>query len=239
MQIVTNEARARAEQRKGNGLLIAAMLAYLAGFGQAWLVPANPYSDALSIAGLVLGTLLWLVSQSYVRRVGPRYRQDAALDKALKGLDNRYTLLHFPDAGLPDHLLVGPAGVRVLVPRGVPGRVRCRDDRWSRPSTFGWLGMFGVEQLGNPTRDAARGVTQVTQRLGRALDGEQAAAAPVGANVVFTHPNVQLEIESCRYPVARGRELRAQLQRDKGSLRPPELARLRQALEPQRSSAAR
>jgi hypothetical protein len=43
---------------------------------------------------------------------------------------------------------------------------------------------------------------------------------------------VRLEIEGCRFPVARGRELRAQIQRDKGSLRPSDVARLRQVLEP-------
>jgi hypothetical protein len=81
-------------------------------------------------------------------------------------------------------------------------------------------------------------VAQVTRRLERALDPAQAAAVPVGASIVFTNPDVRLEIEGCRFPVARGREVRAQVQRDKGSLRPPEVARLRQALEPEAGLSA-
>jgi len=231
VQVVTNEARARGEQRKGNWLLIGAMLVYLAGFGQAWLVPANPLSDALSIAGLVVGTALWLLSQTYIRRVGARYRQDAPLERALKGLDNRYTLVNFADRELPDHLLVGPGGVRVLVARGLAGRVRCQRDRWSRPGAVGWLDVVSTDHLGNPAADATRGVAQVTRRLERALDAEPAGAL-VTASIVFTNPKAVLEIDGSHYPVTRGRDLRAHIQRDKGSLRPPEVARLRQALEP-------
>jgi hypothetical protein len=231
VHVVTNEAHARGELRKGNALLISALVVYLAGFGQAWIVPANPLSDALSIAGLVLGTALWLVSQSYVRRVGPRYRQDAALQKALKGLDNRYTLLSFAGGGLPDYLLVGPSGVRVLVARGLSGAARCRRDRWSRPGLLGWLDLFSAEQLGNPTAEATRGAAQVTRRLERALDAGRAAEVPVAASIVFTNPNARPEVDGCEFPVARGRELRGQVQRDKGGLRPPEVTRIRQALE--------
>jgi hypothetical protein len=60
----------------------------------------------------------------------------------------------------------------------------------------------------------------------------------VDATIVFTNPRARLEIEMCSYPVALARDLRASLQRDKGTLRPPEIAKLRQALEPQTSSAA-
>src|SRR5689334_15590896 len=101
VQAVTNEALARGQMRKGNALLIAALLVYFIGFAQAWLSPGSPVSDVLSLGGLVLGTVLWLVSQYYTRRWSPRFRQDGPLKEALKRVDNRSTLLSFAAPQLP------------------------------------------------------------------------------------------------------------------------------------------
>jgi hypothetical protein len=232
VQVVTNEARARGELRKGNALLFASMGLFLFGMVQSCQSAPSAEADALATVTLALSAAVLLFSLPLINRWGPRFRQDAALAKALKGLDNRYTLLNFAGGGLPDYLLVGPGGVRVLVARGLAGTVRCRRDRWSRPGALAWLGAFSGDALRDPTREATRGIAQVTRRLERTLDADQAAAVPVGASIVFTNPNVRLEIEGCRFPVARGRELRAQIQRDKGSLRPSDVARLRQVLEP-------
>ncbi|HEY7063054.1 MAG TPA: hypothetical protein VII06_16365 [Chloroflexota bacterium] len=238
MQVVTNEALARGQMRKGNALLVAALLVYLVGFAQGVLLPANPFSDSLSLGGVVLGTALWLVSQYYTRRWAPRFRQDGPLKEALKRVDNRSTLLSFAASQLPDYLLVGPQGVRVLVARGNDGTIRCRQDRWSRAQTPSWLMLLVGDPLRNPSAEAKRSVAQVQRYLERALGAEAAADAPVDATIVFTNPRARLEIEMCSYPVALARDLRASLQRDKGTLRPPEIAKLRQALEPQTSSAA-
>lgn len=233
MQVVTNEARARGERRKGNALLIGSMILLVAGLGQSCLAVASAYSDTLATLTLALSTAVLLISLPFINRWSPRYRQDGPLEKALKGLDNRYTLLNFAGRGLPDHLLIGPGGVRVLVARALAGSVRCRRDRWSRPGTIPWLGLFSGDALRDPTAEATRGVAQVSRRLESTLDSERAVETPVGATIVFTNPTVSLELDGSRFPVTRARELRAHVQRDKGSLRPPEVARLRQALEPQ------
>jgi hypothetical protein len=232
VQVVTNETRARGELRKGNALLFASMGLFLFGMTQSCQAAPTAEAEAASTLILAMAAAVLLVCLSYVNRWGPRFRQDGPLEKALKGLDNRYTLVNFAGGGLPDHLLIGPGGVRVLVARGLAGPVRCRRDRWSRPGVLAFLGAFSGDSLRNPNREAARGIAQVTRRLEGALDAEQAARVPVGASIVFTNPRVTLELDGCRYPVTRGRELRAHVQRDKGTLRPPDVARARQALEP-------
>jgi hypothetical protein len=238
VQVVTNEARARNELRKGNALLFASMGLFLVGMAQTCQGSASAEADALTTAMLVLSMAALLSALPFINRWGPRFRQDGPLEKALKGLDNRYTLLNFVGGKLPDHLLIGPGGVRVLVARGMPGVVRCRRDRWSRPGTLSWLGVFSGDALRDPTAEAARGVARVTGRLASTPDMGLAADAPVGATIVFTNPKTSLELDGSRFPVTRARELRAHVQRDKGALRPPEVVRLRQALEPTASRPA-
>ena len=238
MRVVTNQAHVARQMRNGNALLIAAMVVYLAGFVQSCLAPENPVASVVSVVGLGLGTALWLGSQYFVRRWGPRFRQDAALGQALKGLDNRYTLLSFPGRGLPDYLLLGPAGVRVLVARAIDGTVRCQRDRWSRVGTRAWMSLLLGDPLRNPTAEATQGVAQVTRYLERRLapdDGPRPAVSPI---IVFTNPKVRLEIEGSRFPATRARDLRAHLQREKGSLRPTDVARLRAVLAPQASESS-
>jgi hypothetical protein len=232
VQVVTNEGRARGELRKGNALLFASMGLFLFGMVQSCQAAPSAETDAVNTAILALSAAVLLFCLPYVNRWGPRFRQDGPLEKALKGLDNRYTLVNFAGGGLPDHLLIGPGGVRVLVARGVAGAVRCRRNRWSRPGVLSFLGAFSGDSLRNPDREATRGIAQVTRRLESALDPPLAHPVPVAASIVFTNPKVALELDGCRYPVTSGRELRAHAQRDKGSLRPPEVARIRQALEP-------
>ena len=232
MLAVTNEALVRRQVRKGNLYLVAAMAVFGAGFAVAWLRPEDAVSSTVSLGALVLGFFLWQVSQYFIRRWGPRQRQDAALARALKGLDNRYTLVSFADARLPDYLLVGPHGIRVLVARAVDGTVRCRRDQWSRAGTPPLLSFFLGNPVRNPTVEAVQSVSQVQQYLERELDRGDSGMVPVSATIVFTHPKVRLEIEGCKFPVTSARDLRAHVQRDKGTLGPPQIATLRRLLSP-------
>ena len=108
MLVVTNEAVVRRQVRKARLFLLAALVVFAVGFVTAWLPLPNEVAIAIQAGGLLLGILLWQISQYFARRWGPRYRQDAVLARALKGLDNRYTLVSFADARLPDYLLLGP-----------------------------------------------------------------------------------------------------------------------------------
>jgi hypothetical protein len=238
--VVTNETLARRQMRKANWLLLAAMLILMAGFFAGMVRPDDQIMVYVSTIGLVLGFFLWQISQYFVRRYGPRNRQDAALERALKKLDNRYTLISFAAQRLPDYLLLGPHGVRVLVPRDVGGTVRCQRDRWSRVGTPGLVRLLS-NPLRDPTTEAAQSVQQVERYLARELEPGEAEAIPVTATIVFTNPNVRLEVDDCRFPAARAQNLPTDLRRDKGSVTPAQIAQLRQLLapaaDPQSSSA--
>jgi hypothetical protein len=232
VQTVTNEVLARRQLRRGNLYLFAAMAVFAAGFAVAWLRPEDLLSSTVSFGALLLGIFLWQVSLYFTRRWGPRQRQDAALARALKGLDNRYTLVSFADARLPDYLLIGPQGIRILVARAIDGTVRCRRDQWSRPGRSPLLSLFLGNPIRNPTVEAVQSVSQVEQHLERVPDAAEVGSVPVTATIVFTHPQVRLEIEGSKFPVTTARELRAHILRDKGTLGAPQIATLRRVLSP-------
>jgi hypothetical protein len=229
---VTNEALARRQMRKANWLLLVAMLIFVAGFFSGIVLPQEMITQYGSLGALVLGFFLWQVSQYYTRRYGPRYRQDAALERNLKGLDNRYALISFAAPRLPDYLLLGPHGVQALIPRDVSGTVRCRGDKWSRAQTPGPIAFFLGNPLRNPSGEAAQSVAAVERYVERELAPAEDESLPIGATIVFTNPNVQLEIEGSRFPVTRARDLRQELRHEQGIASPTLLARLRQALMP-------
>jgi len=229
--VVTNDALARRQVRRGNLFLFAALAVFAAGVGLTSLRPDDQLASSATLGALLIGIFLWQLSLYYTRRWGPRERQDAALVKALKGLDNRYTLVVFSSPRLPDYLLLGPLGVRVLVARAVGGTIRYQRGRWSRVGTRGWQALLLGDPVRNPSEEARQSVDRVEQYLRQ--HGEPGAeAAPVGASIVFTDPRVRLELESGPFPTTTTRELRGHIQRLKGGLSTSEVATLRRLFEP-------
>lgn len=233
MFVIVNHQVVRRQTRRGNLFLLLALLVFAAGFVVTWTWPHDEVASTFSLAALFLGVLLWQVHQYYVRRWGPRYRLDRELSQALRGLGSRYTLVCFADPRLPDHLLLGPHGVAILVARNADGTIRCRNDRWSRKETPRWAALLGADVVRNPSLEAR----QSLQRLGEYLrrlptDLGEGGEIPVQALIVFTHPRVQLEIEQCSYPVLRAKEVIGYLHQQRGAVPAPLVQRLRDWLVP-------
>jgi hypothetical protein len=215
---------------------MAALAVVAVGLFVSWNNPIPTYEQMIgSYVAIVVGLVLYNVGQVSLRRYGPRFRHDAALVKALKGLDRRYTLLTFPSSKLPDYVLVGPTGVQVIVPRLHGGQVTCRADRWTRDTGGGLrriLSMFGGNPFGDPTRDAVNGVQRVRRRLSERGLGDE---VPVDGVVVFTNPTVKLRVEGCSVPVTVAKNLRNVVRPAKGArdraLSESDSARVVQALE--------
>lgn len=231
MLVITNRPLVQRQVGKANWALLITMVALVSGAIVSCVLPAEPTANAISSATLIIAFLAFLVSNYYSRRYAPRFRLDEPLTRALKGLDNRYTLLNFASPRLPDYLLLGPHGVRVLVPRAVGGTIRCQRDRWVRVETPRLIA-FLSDPVRNPTAEAEHSVRQLQRYLERALGAEEAGSVPLNATIVFTDPKVRLEIEGCKYPVTRAKDLRAHILRDRGNVTPAQVARLRQVLAP-------
>lgn len=84
----------------------------------------NSGNLALSLVFLVFGFIFYQVGQG-MRRFGSG--AETGINESLKSLNNDYNLYHFTSPAA--HLLVGPAGVWILIPRYGKGKVIYNDKR--------------------------------------------------------------------------------------------------------------
>ena len=229
MHVVVNHSLVRNQVRLASALHFGALAVFAVGLWFSWTQPEQLLG---SYSAIVVGLLLYNFGQVLLRRWGPRFRQDGILAKALKGLDNRYTLLAFVSRKLPDYILAGPGGVQVIVARNHGGAIVCRGDRWTRETGRGirrFLSLFGGAALGDPGQDVARGIQAVRARFRQqGVPGEP--ELPVGGVVVFTNPAAKLRIDGCSQTVTGLRQLRNQVRGGKGGLSQQAVARLVEAL---------
>lgn len=126
-------------------------------------------------------------------------RNDLAIDEKLQPLPDKYAVLHYMPFGKKtiEHLVVYPGGVVVVTARDVPGEVIVHGNRW-RKKGLGFTRMFGLSgpQLGNPTFETDEAVKLVEERL---KQGQ--FEYDVSGVIVFTAPNVSLDIDEPDYPV--------------------------------------
>jgi hypothetical protein len=212
MQLVANQQLVKNRVRLGAAFHIGAFALFVGALVLTTRTDFATEAPLFSWVAIVVGMGLYALGQTQLRRWGPRNRQEEQLGQAIRGLDDRYKLYAFLSSGLPDYILVSPAGVHVLVIRPDAGQISCVRDRWSQPS--GRLGrFFGSGGLGNPTADVQRGVTQVRALLTKqGLEGP----TPIAGLVVFTNSRLTLRVEACSTVVTRLKDLKDVLRRAAG-----------------------
>jgi hypothetical protein len=165
-------------------------------------------------------------------RFGRSPRPDESLDAGLKGLPGDFTLHHYTTPA--SHLLVGPAGVWVLLPYRQGGRISYRNNRW-RQSGGGfmqnYMRLFGQEGLGRPDADAQAEIRAVQKEFARTMEQDQIPR--VQAALVFTNEQAELEAADSPLPGVRPRQLK-DLLRQKAKekvLSPAQIDQINAALE--------
>ncbi len=190
MRIVRNEKLIQRNRRIG---LITSLLSLVVlGIG-TFITLRMKEQFTWALVALIIGFLLTQVSIYYGNRWGRSPRPDQILDGVLKGLPGQYTLYHY--ATPVSHLLIGPAGVWVLLPYSQKGTITYRKRRWSLRGGGFWqayMRIFGQEGLGRPDAEAEAELRYLQKTLQRNLGNE---LPPLHAMLIFTHPESQLQIE--------------------------------------------
>ncbi|MFN3492224.1 MAG: hypothetical protein ACK40V_08400, partial [Anaerolineales bacterium] len=93
-----------------------------------YLSIARPELFAYSLVCLVVGFMMTQVGMYMGNRWGRSPRPYEKLDAGMKGLHSEFHLYHF--ASPVSHLLVGPAGVWVLLPYHQGGKIYYEKNRW-------------------------------------------------------------------------------------------------------------
>ena len=170
-----------------------------------WVPWGYPWSYLMVLLGFVIGS----VGNRQMNRWVSEPRADQVLSRALRGFDDNHYLYNYilPAA----HVLLAPYGLFVIKAKGVEGRIRCLKDRWQRDfSLLRLLRGFGPEPLGNPTREARREMERLTEYIAQHLPGEEIEVKGV---IIFTHPQVRLEVGGATLPTMWLRGLKSYLRK--------------------------
>lgn len=236
MRVIQNEKYIRTRGTIGRTV-------FFGGFGLLLLgliISLTDQSIALfpiSLLCLVLGLILSQAGGYYIRRFDRGELPHLALARALKGFDDRYTLVNY---GTPaSHVLLAPDNLYVLVAKPQSGKVVYQNGRWQNPGRsffnrfFNWA---SEERLGNPVRDAAAEVARLQRYLSGRLPDVNVEPQPV---VVFLHPNVEVDTGASPVPALHVKKLKDWLRsRPKGSLGRDAHSRLSQLLASSPSAKA-
>lgn len=198
---------------------------YLTFIGMALLLASLVTSFTTDYIALAYGTLLGgfvvAMAGSYLANKWLRPpRADLALEKALKGFDNKHHLYNYL---LPaEHVLVAPSGVWVFKTKYHDDDIVCKNGKWNRP--WKWSRLFGAwaqEPLGDPIAELREDIQKIQRLLAARMD----SAVPVDGYVVFTHPLARLNIDDPTLPVVMVSDLKDTLRKRKSAtiLPPPVL----------------
>ena len=113
MKIVSNNKLVRRNKRIGNFTTIGSLVVLGLGLYVSFTAQSSE-GFTWSMVCLILGFLMSQVGIYFGNRWGRSPRPDELISNALKGLDDKYILYHYITA--VSHLLVGPAGVWILLP---------------------------------------------------------------------------------------------------------------------------
>jgi len=185
---------------KRNGYLAqGAMLGGLVVLGTGMFISFRyPEQFNWSLIALLLGFILSQLGIFYSNRFGRRPRVDELLNLSLKGLDGKYTLYHYLTP--VSHLLVGPVGIWILMPRHQRGLIQFSNGRWRQKGGNLYLKLFAQDSLGRPDIDLQAEMNKLQRFLESKLEQDQ--VPPIQAALVFTNPKASIDISEEDTPPA-------------------------------------
>ena len=162
---------------------------------------------AYSLIALLVGFTLTQFGMYLGNRFGRSPRPDEKLDAGLKGLQNDFVMYHYTTPA--SHLLVGPAGVWVVIPYHQRGQVTFKKNRW-RISGGGFLQsymrIFGQEGLGRPDIEIDGEIRSLKKYLSKNMD--EAEIPEINALIVFTNDDVEIDGEASPVPALKLKQVK-------------------------------
>lgn len=211
MKVVTNEVLIAKRKKLAGRVATGAMLLLFAGLlTNCYSFRSGPGSEInATIYYLLLGFLLTgfiaaVVSSNLVNRWVKEPRNDQVLSKVLKNFDNSHYLFNYT-TNVP-HVLLTPHKIFVIAARNHEGRIRCQGNRWQQPFKLRRLFLFTEEGLGNPAAEAEGYVERLRKYLSG--KGNGLTIPEIQPVVIFTNPNVELEVEGSTVPAMKGGALK-------------------------------
>jgi hypothetical protein len=204
MKIIKNEKLIKRNGRVGQWTSLAALIVLGGGM---YISFTRTDLFIYSIAALLLGFTLTQIGMYMGNRYGRSPRPDEKLDTGLKGLQNEFVMYHYTAPA--SHLLVGPAGIWVLLPYHQRGNVTYKKNRWKNSGggfLQSYMRIFGQESLGRPDIEMENEVNAVKKYLEKQL--ESTGVPEINAMMVFTSDDVSIVAEDAPVPAMKLKEIK-------------------------------
>ena len=229
MKIIKNETLIKRNAKIGQWTSLGALLVLGGGM---YLSFTQPELFTYSLVALLLGFTLTQVGMYMGNKFGRSPRPDEKLDAGLKGLQNDFVMYHYTTPA--SHLLVGPAGVWVVMPYHQRGQVEFKKNRWRmRGGGFlqNYMRIFGQEGLGSADLEIENENRALKKNLLKNMD--ESEIPEINALMVFTNDDVAVDAEGSPVPVMKLKQLKDFVrQKAKEKKLPAEtLSRLKTVLE--------
>ncbi len=228
MKIVKNEKMIKRKANIGKYSGIASLIILAGGMYLSFRYKTQVW---YSLIALILGFVLSQISIFYTNQFGSPSRPDQALDDALKGLDDRYALYHYTTP--VKHLLVGPAGVWILLPYHQKGEVTYNEkkEKWNRKGGNIYMKFFAQDSIGRPSLEIPAVKGKLQNYLQKIPELE---IPPLHAALIFTNDDMDVEAENAPSPTLHALQLKKFIRKEeKGerSLSMTDVRKLQDVLE--------
>jgi hypothetical protein len=210
MKVVIDEKLIRRNAKIGQIITILSLVTLGAGM---FITFQKPDMLPLSIGALLVGFLLSQVGIYFTNRWGRNPRPDEQISLALKGLDKRYALYHYQTPA--SHVLIGPAGLWVLIPKHQRGKITYSKNRW-RQSGGGfiqnYLKIFAQEGIGRPDLEIESDIEGLKKFLKKNLP-EETEIPEIQAALIFSNPNIDIQADDAPSPTLPAKKLKDLIRR--------------------------
>lgn len=198
MKIIDNDALFTRNTRIGFVANILGVLLVVAASYVLFTSSTIPFGLYLA---LMLGGIIMLQVGLFMSRWSRR--PDWEINEALKGLSNDYTIYHH--RGPVPHLLVGPSGLWILLPKFTLGTIiyNAEKQRWRARSPNAFTALYRrltQEGIGRPHLEAMYEAADLDRHLQKHWDGEEPLHVQVA--VVFADARTKVEVENTDLPAA-------------------------------------
>ena len=204
MKIIKNEKLIKRYGSIGSWLSLIALVVLAVGM---YISLRRTDLFVYALLALLLGFTLTQIGMYLGNRYGRSPRPDEKLDSGLKGLPGDYNMYHYTTPAA--HLLVGPAGIWLLLPFHQRGQVTYSRKRW-RISGGGfmqsYMRIFGQENLGRPDLEIENETNRLQRFLAKQM--EESEIPEIKPVIVFTSDEVELKTDEAPVPTMKLKQLK-------------------------------
>jgi hypothetical protein len=204
MKIIKNEKLIKRNSTIGNYMSLGALVVLGTGmYISLKRTDLFPYA----LAALAAGFIMTQIGIYMGNRYGRSPRPDEKMDAALKGLQNEFSIYHYTTPA--SHLLVGPAGVWVLLPYHQRGQMTFKKNRWqlSGGGALQWyMRIFGQEGIGRPNLEAEAEINAMQKYLAKQM--EESEIPEINAMLIFTSDEMEIEAADAPVPALKLKQIK-------------------------------